>query len=918
LFGQCPDKDSLWKKLNSFKDTSASLHIKFLNELLNDELVISNCPYRIDSTHAILLQKISRLYFRQGNYFKAVQFCRQSIDLIATNFSNPSVNPKYLIQNYYFLSVFYDSLNKISERMKSLDSCASIAVRLKSVDLFCLKALYSRLEYCFNIGDFARCISYADRCELLASEYAKSGIDKAYADGLTYVEGCSAYKANALLNLKDYKAAEKILANKVDEYQKQGSIKYLGTLYEHLAEIQVKEGNYHKAVLLFNRALDFDRKSGNVLGRKIILGQIGYLIYDQHLHDRDNALTFYRRALLCVNTDQYQNAEDAMVTLNILCNMANIWVGQARYDSAFKYFQLAFDQIKPGADETKMLKNSLDEFFKTNKISYFTSLLIDKGDAFFQKYITTNNLSALHEAIRIYKMSDKILDRIKAEQFEISSKLFWRSDSRRLYEHAIEASFVENNPSDAFYFFEKSRAVLLNDQLNQLSNTSNEDILKLAQIKRRILQFERERSTRDDSGKQYADIQSELFTCKEEMDQLEQHIRQNSPFYFQSFVDTANISLQDVQTGILMDHQGLLEIFSGDSSGYSLFITKKNVYFNRINKADFDSTARSFLSYLSNLALLNGQFYNFLSTSYHLYKLVFQNNPVPNGRIIISPDGQNFPFEALVTSPSAVSPAYFLYEHAVSYTYSARYLLTHFATNTFNSRGNFLGVAPVQYASGSALASLQGSDLSLIQIGSYFNRVHNLVTTDASRNNFQKQYSGYKIIQLYTHASDSSNQEEPVIYFADSALYLSDLIQENKPETRLIVLSACETGNGKLYKGEGVFSFSRGFASLGIPSSITNLWAVDNKSTYRITELFYKWFSRGIPIDIALQKAKKEFIQQASKENKLPYYWAATMLAGKSDAIEFDKNYLWKDVVIILSLLGLSIFVWQKGVRNKN
>jgi CHAT domain-containing protein len=112
---------------------------------------------------------------------------------------------------------------------------------------------------------------------------------------------------------------------------------------------------------------------------------------------------------------------------------------------------------------------------------------------------------------------------------------------------------------------------------------------------------------------------------------------------------------------------------------------------------------------------------------------------------------------------------------------------------------------------------------------------------------------------LYTHSSDSSGRGEPVIYFADSALYLSDLISEYKPLARLIVLSACETGAGKVYNGEGVFSFNRGFAAIGIPAAITNLWSVENASTYKLTELFYKYLTRGIPSDIALQKAKLEF-----------------------------------------------------------
>ncbi len=227
-------------------------------------------------------------------------------------------------------------------------------------------------------------------------------------------------------------------------------------------------------------------------------------------------------------------------------------------------------------------------------------------------------------------------------------------------------------------------------------------------------------------------------------------------------------------------------------------------------------------------------------------------------------------------------------------------------------------MAPVQFNSGQSLSTLQGSDFSLNQIGEYFSHATNLLETNATKRNFQRQFYHFNVIQLYTHASDSSSRGEPVIYFSDSALYLSDLIPENKPRTRLIVLSACETGLGKLYRGEGVFSFNRGFASLGIPTSITNLWAVDNQSTYLITELFYKYLSEGFPIDIALQKAKLEFIQGSSKENKLPYYWSATVLAGKSDAIMKKRIFPWKDMLVVLGLTGAAFFVWQKRKEKSN
>ena len=183
-----------------------------------------------------------------------------------------------------------------------------------------------------------------------------------------------------------------------------------------------------------------------------------------------------------------------------------------------------------------------------------------------------------------------------------------------------------------------------------------------------------------------------------------------------------------------------------------------------------------------------------------------------------------------------------------------------------------------------------------------------------------RNFANYKIIQLYTHSSENSLKNEPVIYFADSALYLSELILERKPITQLIILSACETANGILYKGEGIFSFTRGFAALGIPAAVSNLWAVDNKCNYAITELFYQFLKEGNATDIALQKAKLYFIKNSSsKEKTLPYFWASSILVGKVGVIT-EGDTISKKIKIpsIIVLLGICTFYfYSKRQRIK-
>jgi hypothetical protein len=69
-------------------------------------------------------------------------------------------------------------------------------------------------------------------------------------------------------------------------------------------------------------------------------------------------------------------------------------------------------------------------------------------------------------------------------------------------------------------------------------------------------------------------------------------------------------------------------------------------------------------------------------------------------------------------------------------------------------------------------------------------------------------------------------------------------------------------------------------------------------------------------VDVALQKAKLEFFNAATKEKKLPCYWAATVLTGNSNAIIIPKPAPWKWIagIVILFLLSIGGFI----LRTRN
>ncbi len=916
LPGQCPGGDSLLKKISFLRDSSGLSAAEQIKALSRNESGMAACVYNHDSVHVLLLRRIGTLFYSAADYSKGINYYQRSIDLINKNAARPSVNPKHLIPCYYWLSVLYDSLHRVTDKMKALDSCAAIAIRLRSIDRYCLWALYNRAEYSFDVGDYHRCINYANLCESLATDYARNGSKQDFDDGTQYAMSSLLWNINALMVLKRYDDAQNLLEKKVQECKRNELQHNLGVIYGLLAEVLVLKGDYEKVLFYHNKAFAIEKRSGEAINCKAMLNALGYEVWFKHNKNADKALEYYRSALKYkVNEDEY-HVLNSLESLCILNRIANVFVLKGQYDTAFRYIQLAFDQIQPGISETDVLHSSLDEFIRQRRIGYIATLIVDKAVAFHQKFKATGNLNDIREAVRIYKVADQFLEKIKTEQSDVRSKLFWRSDRRRLYELAIEACHAYANMADAFYFFERSRAVLLYDELNELQWMNKEDIARQAQLKKRVAQLDKELAGEDKTSARSRELQGEIIRNRQELDQLTNQIKVRSPLYYQNFLETDHITLENVQHSLLKGNDKLVEFFDGDSAVYSMIISPDQVFLERINKDTFNHVVGEFVSYISDYSRLNTNFKEFANVSYQLYELIFKKHSMSPGKIILSPDGHYFPAEALVTNKS-LPLTYLIQNHPVSYTHSARFLMIDFNTKTGSGMKNFLGMAPVNFQAKFNMTSLIGSDISLQVLRSNFRNTDCLAFTAASKNNFMHEFPTYKVIQLYTHAADNKNAGEPEIYFADSVLYLSELMSEKIPFTKLIVLSACETGTGEWYRGEGVFSFNRGFAALGIPSSVSNLWSVDNVSTYHLTELFYKYLAQGLPIDISLQKAKLEFIKDSPKDKSLPYYWAATILAGKTDAImELKRPFPWKSIAL-LTALGCSLFFFGYMLWNR-
>jgi hypothetical protein len=102
----------------------------------------------------------------------------------------------------------------------------------------------------------------------------------------------------------------------------------------------------------------------------------------------------------------------------------------------------------------------------------------------------------------------------------------------------------------------------------------------------------------------------------------------------------------------------------------------------------------------------------------------------------------------------------------------------------------------------------------------------------------------------------------------------------------LVVLSACETARGTVYRAEGVMGFVRAFLFAGAPRVIVSLWKVDDEATTALMTRFYELWnpadgSKGLPAATALKRAQ-EFVAGHARW-KDPAHWAAWQLWGLPD-----------------------------------
>ncbi len=163
---------------------------------------------------------------------------------------------------------------------------------------------------------------------------------------------------------------------------------------------------------------------------------------------------------------------------------------------------------------------------------------------------------------------------------------------------------------------------------------------------------------------------------------------------------------------------------------------------------------------------------------------------------------------------------------------------------------------------------------------------------EASETRARRECGNYRYVHFATHGLlDESNPMYSGVAFSPTAaardpegdwLLQTHEIFGMKLHADLVTLSACQTGLGKLTRGEGLVGMTRAFMFAGTPSALVSLWSVDDNATAVFMVDFYRRLRAGTDKATALMETRRMMLTHPDHPHyRDPFYWAAFVLQGE-------------------------------------
>jgi CHAT domain-containing protein len=500
-------------------------------------------------------------------------------------------------------------------------------------------------------------------------------------------------------------------------------------------------------------------------------------------------------------------------------------------------------------------------------------------------YLASSQLGDLYlqtqkpaEAIPYYK---KAIDNIESTRALLESEEFRSSyfeDKRATYGSMIVAHLRTKNPTAAFNYSERARSRAFLDILGSKVQLARGGTLleheRALQARISVLQAmmgaqgsegtegPRLRQELEGAQKAYADFLTEV--RKENKEQA-------------SLINVEPLTLKQVQE-LLDPGVTMLEYFVVRGAVLLWVMDKDRVRFVNIPINRGDLVAK--VAALRDTVYQIGEKEKFNGLSQELYRLLVEPAlPHVRGKelLIIPHDVLHYlPYQALVSAQGK----YLIQDYPIYYLSSAS-LMQFTREKRRASRDSDKALVMANPNLGDEAYNLRFAEREAKEVASVYAKSEVYLKAEASKPRALSLSPKSDVLHFAVHAElDETDPMGSALLLAvegkdDGRLRVGEIFALDL-KAGMVVLSACETGLGRLSNGDELIGLTRAFIYAGTPSIVTTLWKVNDRSSYELMREFYQRLKTAKKVE-ALRQAQLKTM----KEFPEPFYWAAYQLTGE-------------------------------------
>lgn len=894
-----------------------------------------------------VLYNLSVAKFRVGEIDSTFFYADKAIE-IRQRYLSP--NHKKIVQNLMALGTFHANKGNTNLSIQYKEQALSIALKISPPNYNSIVGSY------FSLGS-----AYHSSNNLYkARDYYETSL-KYYKDNLATNQALKGHIYNGigvvLETQKDYQASQEYYREALKIFSTTDDIFSTNTVFSNIANNFTNLGRYNEAKKLHKKAillLEGADYISELPWKYLNLGATYMETYEY-----DSALVVLEKAKTINETvsggdnelstiilnhfgsiyNELNDFEKAEKTLKKSILIAQKIFGLKDYDLGESYYLLAknyFSQNKNEfgftnlklAEEALILNTNLETNFKSEIIS--RTLLLDiyllREEILWRQYKSTQDTSLLNtlynSTINTLKLSNVILDFYEHENAKldifkaIDKNLFYGiRASKELFDLTKDSKYTEQ----AFKFFEAEKSTLLKQEHKTIiareSNQINDSILQREDyLKREISQNQSLLFTENNPSSQYSTkLNTKIFNLKRELDELINDLEHNNPSYYTQKYQNLDFDIKAIQVS-LNSKETLIEFYQYKDNIYAISLTNSKILFEYTSIDSLNEKISDF-----NSALLNSNIKEYAEFAFKFYSKLLEKHLRDKDKnqltIIPSKSISFLSFDCLLKEqPTQLNYSkfpYLAFEKAISYKHSAKKGIDH----KTNPTKLYLGICP-QF-NGIKLNNLSGATKEINIIAEKLNG-NVLENTTNFKYDILNSMPDYKIIHFATHSllnTEKSNYSSLLLgedtLEAKNKLYSYE-ISNNQLNADLIVLSACNTGKGKLISGEGVASIARSFNYAGAKSVLVGLWALPDFSTSTIMELFFEELTQNDKSK-ALHNAKTRYLNTADEHLANPIFWAGLQLIGDKSKICLDQPFSrTKKLLYITSIVTILLILFRK------